>query len=71
MITTWILIGILGHKFSNDMDVTSYATQDLCVAAANELDWEEWACFPVASPEGQQFTIINNDPVRSVGAQSL
>lgn len=64
MIVTWVLIGIIGHKFGNTLDVTQYATRDECVAAAVAIDWEEWACFPVALPEGQAFTIVNNDALR-------
>jgi hypothetical protein len=60
MVIWWVLIGQTGHKFSDELEVTGYATQDECVQAAKDRHWDQWACFTISLPEGQPFVVVND-----------
>ena len=60
-VVAFMLIGLNTSKYSEDLDVSTHATNEQCVAEALEEGWSEWVCIPVAVPKGQDFLITNSN----------
>lgn len=57
----WILVGLSTGKFDEDLDLSVHASKDICVEAAIDAKWSEWACYPTVMPTGEGYVIVNKN----------